>query len=74
MEVCLLSKSSFKAFFHIYKALFFLGMTNRVETSSPQPQQVLTKRRLQELLHEIDPQEQMDDDVEDVRDQLLISH
>ncbi|KAK3739030.1 hypothetical protein QZH41_010494, partial [Actinostola sp. cb2023] len=43
------------------------GVANRVETSSPQPQQVLTKRRIQELLHEIDPQEQMDDDVEDVR-------
>lgn len=43
------------------------GITNRVETSSPQPQQPLTKRRIQELLHEIDPQEQMDDDVEDVR-------
>jgi len=41
-------------------------MTNRVETPSPQPQQVLTKRRIQELLREIDPQEQMDDDVEDV--------
>ncbi|XP_031567628.1 transcription initiation factor TFIID subunit 12-like isoform X2 [Actinia tenebrosa] len=42
------------------------GITNRVETSSPQPQQPLTKRRIQELLHEIDPQEQMDDDVEDL--------
>ncbi|XP_020898558.1 transcription initiation factor TFIID subunit 12 [Exaiptasia diaphana] len=47
------------------------GITNRVETSSPQPQQVLTKRRIQELLHEIDPQEQMDDDVEDVRNNIL---
>ena len=47
--------------------LFYSGVANRVETSSPQPQQVLTKRRIQELLHEIDPQEQMDDDVEDVR-------
>lgn len=35
-------------------------------SSSPAPNQVLTKRRLQDLLHEIDPREQMDDDVEDL--------
>ena len=38
----------------------------RGDSSSPSPNQVLTKRRLQDLLHEIDPREQMDDDVEDV--------
>ena len=38
----------------------------RGDGSSPSPNQVLTKRRLQDLLHEIDPREQMDDDVEDV--------
>ena len=37
-----------------------------MDTSSPEQTQVLTKRRLQDLLHEIDPREQMDDDVEDV--------
>ncbi|XP_068697984.1 uncharacterized protein [Montipora foliosa] len=38
----------------------------RVETSSPEQTQILTKRRLQDLLREIDPREQMDDDVEDL--------
>ena len=37
-----------------------------METSSPEQTQILTKRRLQDLLREIDPREQMDDDVEDV--------
>ncbi|XP_032225643.2 transcription initiation factor TFIID subunit 12 isoform X3 [Nematostella vectensis] len=41
-------------------------LQTRVDTSSPQPTQVLTKRRIQELLHEIDPREQMDDEVEDL--------
>lgn len=45
---------------------FFLGASLRGDSSSPAPNQVLTKRRLQDLLHEIDPREQMDDDVEDV--------
>ena len=44
----------------------FLGASLRGDSSSPSPNQVLTKRRLQDLLHEIDPREQMDDDVEDV--------
>ena len=44
----------------------FLGASLRGDSSSPAPNQVLTKRRLQDLLHEIDPREQMDDDVEDV--------
>ncbi|XP_022804831.1 transcription initiation factor TFIID subunit 12-like [Stylophora pistillata] len=42
------------------------GTTLRGDSSSPAPNQVLTKRRLQDLLHEIDPREQMDDDVEDL--------
>ena len=46
--------------------IFFLGASLRGDSSSPAPNQVLTKRRLQDLLHEIDPREQMDDDVEDV--------
>ena len=45
---------------------FFLGAALRGDSSSPAPNQVLTKRRLQDLLREIDPREQMDDDVEDV--------
>lgn len=45
---------------------FCLGASLRGDSSSPAPNQVLTKRRLQDLLHEIDPREQMDDDVEDV--------
>lgn len=44
----------------------FPGAAIRGDSSSPSPNQVLTKRRLQDLLHEIDPREQMDDDVEDV--------
>ncbi|XP_058962502.1 uncharacterized protein [Pocillopora verrucosa] len=42
------------------------GTALRGDSSSPAPNQVLTKRRLQDLLHEIDPREQMDDDVEDL--------
>lgn len=42
------------------------GTPLRGDSSSPSPNQVLTKRRLQDLLHEIDPREQMDDDVEDL--------
>lgn len=38
----------------------------RMDTSSSEQNQVLTKRRLQDLLHEIDPREQMDDEVEDL--------
>jgi len=43
----------------------------RGDSSSPSPNQVLTKRRLQNLLHEIDPREQMDDDVEDVSSKVI---
>ncbi|KAJ7391412.1 Transcription initiation factor TFIID subunit 12 [Desmophyllum pertusum] len=42
------------------------GAALRGDSSSPSPNQVLTKRRLQDLLREIDPREQMDDDVEDL--------
>lgn len=49
----------------------FLGAALRGDSSSPSPNQVLTKRRLQDLLHEIDPREQMDDDVEDVSFQVV---
>ncbi|XP_067050701.1 uncharacterized protein [Acropora muricata] len=38
----------------------------RGESSSSEQTQILTKRRLQDLLHEIDPREQMDDEVEDL--------
>lgn len=51
---------------HSFYYCLTLGLIGRPGTASPQPQQVLTKRRLQELLHEVDPREQMDDDVEDV--------
>ena len=37
-----------------------------MESSGSEQTQILTKRRLQDLLHEIDPREQMDDEVEDV--------
>ena len=36
--------------------------------------QVLDKRRLQELVKEIDPLEQLDEDVEEVRGQSNITH
>lgn len=38
---------------------------NSTTTTSTQPSQILTKRKLQDLLHEIDPTETMDDDVEE---------
>ena len=44
----------------------FLGASLRGDSSIPAPNQVLTKRRLQDLSHEVDPRQQMDDDVEDV--------
>ena len=59
----------YKYFFFLlfFKQNFFCNFkASRPDTASPQPQQVLTKRRIQELLREIDPQEQMDEDVEDV--------
>jgi len=39
--------------------------TTTSTTPSAQHSQILTKRKLQDLLHEIDPTETMDDDVEE---------
>merc|ERR1712048_103863 len=39
--------------------------TSSATTSTSQPSQILNKRKLQDLLHEIDPTETMDDDVEE---------
>ena len=64
---------SFARFFSLVLICFTLSLSLFIsrnspegDSSSPAPNQVLTKRRLQDLLLEIDPREQMDDDVEDV--------
>ena len=42
----------------------FLGVSLRRDGSIPAPNQVLTNRRLQDLSHELDSREQIDDDVD----------
>ena len=48
---------------------------NSVQAASPSDSRgVLDRTRLRELVKEVDPLEQMDDDVEDVRSVMLIAY
>ncbi|XP_032484745.1 transcription initiation factor TFIID subunit 12-like [Phocoena sinus] len=42
------------------------GATGTVECLSPENNQVLTKKKLQDLVREVDPDEQLDEDVEEM--------